>query len=343
MKYFKGIIISIFLLIIIPGCGNKEEKSHLIKVGVSPLMSSAGIFIAREKGYFENLGLNVDLTIFKSSGAAMTMLLSAGKLDVGGGNLSTGLWSAINQGVDLYLVADKGHIEKDHSHTALLVRKDLVTTGRYKSFKDLKNYRMGLTVLEGVSQQIVTERFLNAGGLTLDDVEFIKMSYSEMNISLRNHTLDATIQLEPYVINAELEEIAQNVADANEVYPDQQSAAIFYSSNFMRHNPKLAEKFMVAYLQGVRAYKNAFVYNIKKSEIISILKKHINIESESVWDKMAPIGLNPDGFINKASLLNDIRWYKEKGYIEKVPDINKVIDHSYVEKALKVIGKYGKI
>ena len=57
---------------------------------------------------------------------------------------------------------------------------------------------------------------------------------------------------------------------------------------------------------------------------------------------MTPVGLNPDGFINKESLLNDIVWYNQKGYIKKIPDINKIIDNSYVEKALKVIGRYKK-
>ena len=92
----------------------------------------------------------------------MTVLLSTGKLDIGGGNLSVGLWQAINQGVGLKLVADKGHISQGHSYIALLVRKDHIKSGRYKSFQDLKGFKMALTSLAGVSQQIAAEKFLKA-------------------------------------------------------------------------------------------------------------------------------------------------------------------------------------
>jgi len=107
---FKSIIL-IILMVSVSGCDFKKSDNYLIKVGASPVVSSSGIFIAQEKGYFKDLGLNVEITPFRSSGASMTILLAKGDLDVGGGNLSTGLWNAINQGLGIKLVADKGHIE----------------------------------------------------------------------------------------------------------------------------------------------------------------------------------------------------------------------------------------
>lgn len=334
------IILLIVLLFSLTGCGSKSNESYVIKVGASPVMSSSGIFLAQEQGYFKELGLNVEITSFRSSGAPMTILLSKGELDVGGGNLSSGLWNAINQGEDIKLVADKGHIEKGHSYIALLVRQDHIKSGRYKSFNDLKGFKMALTALDGVSQQIAAEKFLFAGGLKLSDVEFLKMPYSEMNVCLENKSIDATVQLEPYVAKAKLDGIAKNVSGVYDVYPDQQSAAIFYSPRFINKHPELARKFMIGYIKGIRDYENAFVKGINKKDIIKKLKKYIKVESDEVWNNAIPVGLNPDGFINKESLLNDIIWYKEHGYIEKVPDIDKIIDHSYVEKALKVIGMY---
>ena len=318
------------------------EDVYTVKIGASPVVSSSAIFLALENGHFSDLGMAVDVIPFKKSGAPMTVLLSSGQLDVGGGNLSTGLWNAINQGIDIKLVADKGHIEKGRSYITLLVRKDHIESGRYKSFKDLKGFKMGLTSLNGVSQQIAAERFLKEGGLSLSDVEFVKMPYSEMNLCLAGKTLDATVQLEPYVAKAELDGSARKAAEVYEVYPDQQSAAIFYSAEFIEKHPDLAKKFMIAYLKGVRDYENAFVNGINKQQTIDSLKKHIKVQDDAVWNNMIPIGLNPDGFINKQSLANDINWYKEHGYINTVPDIDRVVDHSYVENALKEIGEYRK-
>ncbi len=327
---------------LVPHLAVADETAKKIRVGSSPVLSSSAIFIAKEKGYFAESGLDVDITTFKSSGANMTVLLSTGELDVGGGNLSTGLWNAINEGVGIKLVADKGHIEKGHSYLALLVRKDLIESGRYRSYSDLKGLKMGVTSLDGVSQQIATERFLAKGGLQASDVEFIKMAYSEMNPALESKALDATIQIEPYLTKAVLSGSAVNVAGVYEVYPDQQSAAIFYSPQFIQRNPEAAEKFMVAYIKGVRAYEEAFRAGTGKAEIISMLRKYINIDSDDVWEKLTPAGLNPDGYLNTESLKNDLEWSQKKGFLEKVPDISTVVDHSYVEKALKTLGKHAK-
>ena len=79
--------------------------------------------------------------------------------------------------------------------------------------------------------------------------------------------------------------------------PEQQSAAIIYASQFITEHPDLAEKFMIAYLEGVRAYNDAFIKGKNKAEIVSLLKKHIKIESDEIWNKMIPAGINPDGFL----------------------------------------------
>lgn len=305
-------------------------------------MSSSGIFLAQELGYFKQEGLDIDIIPFKKSGAPMTVLLSNGELHIGGGNLSTGLWNAINKGIKIKLVADKGHIEKGQSYIGLLVRKDLVESGKFKSPADMKGYKMGLTSLGGVSQQIAAEKILKAHGRSLKDVEFIKMSYSQMNLALASKDLDATINLEPYIAKAEIDGTAKLMAKVYDYYSDQQSAAIFYSQQFIEKHPSEAAKFIKAYVRGVRAYNDAFVKGKNKKATIEMLKKHIKIKDDRVWNNMIPIGLNPNGYINDKSLANDLKWYGERGYLKTVPDIKTVVDHTYLDKAIKELGPYDR-
>lgn len=316
-----------------------DTKAYKIKVGVSPVVSSAGIFLAYEKGYFKEQGLDVDITYFKSSGAPMTALLGNGNLDVGAGNISAGLWNAINSGLAIKLVADKGRVSKDCDYIGLLVRKDHMDSKRYKSLSDLKGFKMAITAF-GVSQQIAADKFLKSAGLSMQDVTFEKMDYAAMNTALQNKNIDATIQLEPYLTEAQKSGIAVKISGVNEVYPNQQSAAVIYASQFITDYPDVAEKFMCAYLKGVRAYNDAFIQGKNKAEIISLLKKHIKIESDEIWDKMIPAGINPDGFLNIESLAQDMKWYQEHGFIDKICDIEKAVDHTFVEKALVSLGKY---
>ena len=55
---------------------------------------------------------------------------------------------------------------------------------------------------------------------------------------------------------------------------------------------------------------------------------------------MAPVGLHPDGRINVEGLIEDQRFYVEKGTVPTPVDIRQLVDHSYVESALQVLGPY---
>src|SRR6185312_7191161 len=84
-----------------------------VRVGASPVMSSAGIFLAQDLGYFKAQNLDVEITAIANSGAPMTLLLANDKLDVGAGNLTAGLFHAIAKGEGIRVVADKGHVGKN--------------------------------------------------------------------------------------------------------------------------------------------------------------------------------------------------------------------------------------
>ena len=198
---------------------------------------------------------------------------------------------------------------------------------------------MGLTSLDGVSQQIVAERFLTQNGLKTSDVEFVKMSYAEMNVALKSKLIDATIQLEPFVARAELEGIAKMTNPATEVHPYQQSAAILYSQDFIEKHPSEAKKFMVAYVKALRDYNQAFVHNNGKAQVINDLKKILKIDDDKIWNQMKPVGLNDDGKINQDSLEEDLKWYIEKKYVTKSPSIKEIIDNQFVDFANKELSK----
>jgi NitT/TauT family transport system substrate-binding protein len=310
-----------------------------VPVGISPVMSSAAMFIAKEKGYFRAEGIDVVINPFKASGAKMVPFLATGQLFVGGGNINAGMYNAIAQDIPIKIVSDKGTVSPGHGYLALIVRKDHVDSGRYKSFKDLKGMTMAVTA-KGVSQEIVTERYLKSVGLSLKDINLRKLGYSDMNIALANKSIDATVQIEPFVAVAVKNNFAVRVAGDDEVYPNQQSAAIFYSPIFMKKYPKEAQGFMNAYVRALRDYNDAFEKGIRKKEIINILTKNTKIKDAGIYLAVTPVGLSPDGLVNVQSLKDDAHWYQQRGYLKKIPDMETIVDLSYAKKAVKILGPY---
>jgi len=109
---------------------------------------------------------------------------------------------------------------------------------------------------------------------------------------------------------------------------------------FMEKHPEQAKGFMIAYVKGLRDYNDAFEKNQGKAEIIKILTMHTKIKDPAIFEKVVPVGLNPDGMINILSLKQDAQWYLDKGYVKDLPDIDKIVDLSYAKNAVKVLGPY---
>lgn len=310
-----------------------------VPIGISPVMSSVGIFIAEEKGYFREEGIKAVINPFKASGAKMVPFLATGQLFVGGGNINAGMYNAISQDIPIRIISDKGTVSPGHGYLALIVRKDLVDSGRYKSFKDLKGMTMAVTA-KGVSQEIVTEKYLKSVGLSLKDIKLVKLGYSDMNIAMANKSIDATVQIEPFVSAAVENDLAVRVAGDDEIYPNQQSAVIFISPVFLEKHRDKALGFMKAYIKGLRVYNDAFEKNKGRDEVISILTKYTRIKDKKVYEKVVPVGLNPDGYVNIKGLKDDAKWFYEKGYTKQLADMDKIVDLSLAKEAVKILGKY---
>lgn len=310
-----------------------------VPIGIAPTMTSSAMFIAKEKGYFEEQGINAILNPFRLSGAQMIPFLATGQIYVGGGTINAGMYNAIQGDIPIKLVAEKGSLHPNKGHLALIVRKQHIDSGRYKTLKDLKGMTFA-TPAKGVSQQIIMERYLKLVGLTLSDVRLTHMGYPDMNIALTNGSIDATIQIEPFVASAVEKEIAVRISGADTVYPEQQAAAIMYSPMFIEKHPEVAKKFMVAYVKGLRDYNDAFFKNKNREEIIQVLIKSTRVKNRKIYESVVAVGLDPNGRLMMPSIRDDARWYFEQGYIKKMPDVDTVVDHSYVNYAISQLGEY---
>jgi len=340
-------------LVLLLGCSPAEQPApapapepeprpaalQKVSIGVSPVLSSAGVFIAIERGYFEELGIEADTTTFAASGAQLLPSLVRGDLDVGGGNISAGLYNAFNDGHGLRIVADKGTVMEGCGYLALIAAEQHVPQGNSSLFSIKKGFKMGTTA-PGVSQEIVTERWAQHYGLTLDDIELVHMPYGGFLPALANGSLDATVQIEPHVAKAVAEGIAVRIAGDELVYPDQQSAAIFFSEKFISERPQVAQAWINAYVRGLRDYNDAFFHGEGFDETVALLIEGTRVNEARLYSQMAPVGLKPDGSVISASLEADARWLTDKEYVKAPVDMATIIDSSFVVEANRVLGPY---
>jgi len=313
----------------------------VVNVGAASTTSDAPIYIAAKKGYFRDEGFEAKVTNFRSA-ADMVAPLGIGQLDAGAGSASAGLYNAMLQGIKIKIVADKASSSPGYGATKILVRKDHVDSGRFKEIKDFKGMKFAMNA-PGVSNTATLNAILKSAGLKYSDVDTVNMPFPDHVAALGNKGVDASASVEPGPTIAIKNGFAVLVKADDEIIPNHQIAVLLYSENFGK-TPEVAKKFMRAYLKGVRFYNGALkdgrMTGPNADEVIAILSESTPIKDPAIYKAITPTGMNPDGKVNVQSLADDLAFYKEQGLITGDIRADQVVDHSFVEAALKEMGPY---
>lgn len=318
-----------------------EELDH-VRVGVIGLISDAPLYIAEQRGYFRAQGIEVTFVAFPS-GPNMVAPLGTGELEVAGGASSAGLFNAAAHGIAVKIVADKGSTPPGPSYMPLLVRKDLVDSGRVKTFADLK----GLKVAEagrGGSPGVTLNAILKQGGLGYDDVEHVSnLAYPQHVAALASHAIDASVTTEPSATRAVEAGYAVRFSDGS-VIPNQEVAVLLYGGDFIARHHDAAERFMVAYIQGMRAYNRAiaggYLQGPQAAAVIDTLAAAGEIKDKALLARLVVNGCNPDGHVNLASLRNDLAFFRAQKLIAGPVEVADIVDDSFVAAALEKLGPW---
>jgi len=168
LALFRPLRLALACLIATGGAAFAQTK---VRVGNVNTVSDIGIFIADKKGYFKAEGLDIEFIAFNTA-ARMIAPLGSGQLDVGGGTVSAGLYNAFTRKIGIRIVADKGSSRPGYNFSQIMVRKDLVESGRYKSFKDLKGMKVAVAAV-GTGNAATLNQALKKVGLSFADVNTI--------------------------------------------------------------------------------------------------------------------------------------------------------------------------
>jgi len=330
-------------LVLAAASGAPAHAADQVKVGVSRTISDAGYYVADAMGFFREEGLEISITGFNSA-AQMIAPLGTGELDVSGGTVSAGFYNAVGRGIMIKIVADQASIKPGYGYSSLMVRKDLVDSGRYKTFADLKGMKVAIGA-PGTGTASALNEVLKKGGLKYSDVDVVYIGFPEHLPTYKNKGIDASITNEPTMTRAIEDGVAVRVAGNDVTYPDQQTAVTFFSDNFIKNRRDVAERFMRAYLRGVRVYNDALkdghLAGPRAVDVIPILVKYTAIKDESLFHRMIPSYVNPNGEVNVASLKKDLAFFRELGLIEKKDlNVENIVDPSFAQAAVAKLGPY---
>lgn len=315
------------------------RAAETVRVGVIGLIADAGIYVAAEKGYFREAGLDVKLEPFATS-VKMLPVLSAGQLDVATGGVAASLFNGVARGLPILVVADKGSTAPGFGTNAFLIAKGAWDRGEVRAAKDLKGKPIGL-LGPGALSEYQWARLLEKDGLTLNDVQPKYMPFPDIATALGTGSLAGGICSEPLCSAAVRRGAAVKLLEWDAVQLYHQAGVIFYNVDFARRRPEVARAFMVGYVRGIRFYHDALREGgDKKADLIGILIKHTNAKDRAVYEDVRWAGLNPDGAAYTQSVADQQQFFVKLGRVEKPVPIEKLVDNSFAEHAVRTLGPY---
>ncbi|MBI4505881.1 MAG: ABC transporter substrate-binding protein [Chloroflexi bacterium] len=311
----------------------KPASSTTVRVGYVPIMNFAPLYVALEKGYFREQGIDAQLTTL-AGGADMLIQTAGGHFDVGAGGVGSALFNAIQRGVAVRVVAPL-HAESKPMSTPLVGRKASRDAGTVKAIADLRGKKAAINA-RGAATEYWLDAALRQGGLTINDIDLQAIPFGDMPAALEKGVIEASMLAEPLTTLAERRGIVVRLSD--DFLKDAQPTAVYYNLDFARKNPDAAKGFMVAYLKACRDLQ---AEGWRDAQNVAIIEKHTKVPADIIRAAAAPL-FEPNGRINLSDWEKQQQFFMRQGLLTyKEPlDVRQLVDGSFVEQALRVLGSY---
>ena len=189
--------------LVLAGCGGDDggEKSAAgndkLTVGVIPIVDTAPIWLGKDKGFFEEEGIDLELTKTTGGAAAVPGVVN-GEFDFAFGNVMS-LMVAQDQGLPLSFVTNgtttSGEEGKDFSGVVAPKGSDI------KSPKDLEGKNVGVNNLKNIGDTTVRYA-VEADGGDPSKIKFSEVAFPDAPAALSKGNVDAAWVLEPFLSKA---------------------------------------------------------------------------------------------------------------------------------------------
>ena len=325
------LILSILLVsqpAIATGAEQQTSKPVTLKVFLAPFLSFGPYFIAMEEGFFAEQGFQIEFV--KVSEAMALQAMARGEIDVWAGIYTAGYLNAIQRGANIRVVAEKGHFATAGCPSfGLLARKDIAESAKLPDQQLMKGRRFDVKIRS--FEEYFLDRLLSQVGLKPDEIEKIVVPPPAQMNALEKRRIDFMVTTEPWltrIIRSGHGVLWKRVQD---VIPDFDYAFVRYGPSFLEKNPGAGQRFMVAYLKGVRQYNQG-----KTARNLEIMAKHTRLDKDllraACWAQ-----IRNDGRINPQSKLDFQNWALATGLLDRKMPIEKMWDPRFVDYANTVL------
>src|SRR4051812_3450588 len=297
----------------------RAEDALKAKIGVLRLSSSAPVFIAQDKGYFKEAGLDIELKFFDAA-QPIAVATTSGDVDFGITAFTAGLYNLAGKGT-LKVIGGMSREKAGYPLIGYFASNNAYAAG-LKTPKDLAGKRIAVTQT-GSSFHYSLGLLADKYGLKLSDMKVLPLqSLSNAAAALKGETVDAAL----LPVSTARKLIDEGGAKLLGWVGDEtpwQLGAVFASPKTLADKP-LVTKFLGVLARADREYHDAILaamkdgiapINEQTKPLLEIVAKYTNLPVEQVVGNCAYI--DPDGKLDVRNVGNQIAWLQQQGFVDK--------------------------
>jgi NitT/TauT family transport system substrate-binding protein len=316
-----------------------------IRIGEGPFITGGAFYVARDKGYFQKLGLDIEIKMFMD-GALSVPSIVGGELDITSVTPSAGLYNAIARGAQMVVILDRGNNKAGHAYTVTTVTQALFDQGMKseKDFAALKGKKLGVSAIGGINQYVLSQGLLKAGLDPAKDVQWlVNIPQPDLMKMLGQGQVDGTEIAYQFATFAQQSGWAKMVATADKIVPNAAIGTYAVRKAFLDSNRDAVVRFAMAYLHAAKEFNAAALAPDKHPDVVEILAKNTAINKPELVKAIAPNWsyVNEDGMPLVDSIMDMQDFWSDRYFnsVERKVTREQLFDLSIAKDAQARLAK----
>jgi NitT/TauT family transport system substrate-binding protein len=301
-----------------------------VRIGVLKLSSAAPLFLAKDRGYFEQEGIDADLKFFDAA-VPIAVAAVSGDIDIGFTGFTAAFYNLAGKG-GLKVIAGTAREAPGFQNTAYVVSKRAYDAG-LRTLADLPGHSVGITQ--------VGSTFHYSLGLIADKLKFdlatVRVvplqSLPNVAAAIKGGQLDAALTAATTITPVVASGDAVVLGWVGDETPWMLGCVVASAAAIEKQRSQI-EKVLAAYRRGAEEYTRVLLQRSADGEftrspegdvMLAVIAKYTGQQTEQLRIGLSVI----DPALDTADIARQVAWFKRQKMIDADVDATKIVDKSF--------------